>query len=124
MKRNNFIDRKVRVRGAANEYLIAPPTRQGFSFESYQLYSLYPDLEGCGLVPYPMVQSKMSESKSNKFGFEFYLLLGDKKSQHGCVRWALRELRALHEHLTCNHAMISPAAGLRIVCDSFHCKGF
>ena len=43
------------------------------------------------------------------------LIILYKKSQHGCIRWALRELRALHEHLTCNHAMISPAAGLRIL---------
>ena len=41
-----------------------------------------------------------------------------KKSQHGCVRWALCELHALYEHLTCNHAMISPAAALRKVFES------
>ena len=61
---------------------------------------------------------------ANKFlktnSFVFLASCGDKKSQHGCVRWALRELRALHEHLTCNHAMILPAAGLRIVFDTFH----
>ena len=49
-------------------------------------------------------------------------MISYQKSQHGCVRWALREICALHEHLTCNHAMISPAAGLGIVCDRFWYK--